>query len=212
MSSSTPKQYLELAGRTVLEWSIAPFLERSDIEGIIVAVAEDDDRFGSLEISNNRRVKRVTGGAERADSVRSALTHLSAGDDAFVLVHDAARPCLHPQDLDRLIRELQSSDVGGLLAAPVSDTLKAGDDTHHVTHTQSRENLWRALTPQMFRFALLRKALSASAGALVTDDASAVEALGKKPKLVQGRTDNIKITVPEDLHFAEFILRERLKG
>jgi 2-C-methyl-D-erythritol 4-phosphate cytidylyltransferase len=212
MSSARPKQYLELAGRTVLEWSLQPFLSRSDVAGIAVALASDDAFFTSLAVARDPRVKNVAGGVERADSVRSALRSLDAADDDFVLVHDAARPCLHPQDLERLIHELQSDDVGGLLACPVSDTLKAGDENLRVTHTPPRDGLWRALTPQMFRFAVLNRALSERTAIRVTDDASAIEAIGLKPKLIPGRVDNIKITVPEDLTYAEFILRERLKA
>ena len=147
------------------------------------------------------------------DSVLAGLhaleTRASARD--WVLVHDAARPCLSNTDLDRLLTELSNDDVGGLLAAPVVDTLKRADDQQRIDQTVSREKLWRALTPQMFRFELLRQALQSAVDnrVAVTDEAQAIEALGLRPKLVVGDADNVKITLPEDLPRAERILRAR---
>ncbi len=206
-----PKQYLQLAGRTVIEWSIAPFLARGDVAGIVVAVSPDDSRFTTLPIAIESRVRVTTGGVERANSVMRGLLALNARDNDWVLVHDAARPCLHEMDLAGLIDELANDEVGGLLAAPVADTLKSADAMQRVSATVPREKLWRALTPQMFRYGLLQKALQAAADAsiAVTDEAAAVERLGLQPKLVAGRSDNIKITVPEDLAYAEYILHAR---
>ena len=147
------------------------------------------------------------------DSVLAGLNALEtrAAAHDWVLVHDAARPCLSSEDLDRLLTELASDDVGGLLAAPVVDTLKRADDQQRVAQTVSREKLWRALTPQMFRFELLRRALTGAIhnGISVTDEAQAIEALGLRPKLIAGDADNIKITLPEDLPRAERILQAR---
>ena len=147
------------------------------------------------------------------DSVLAGLQTLQAHASVhdWVLVHDAARPCLSGADLDRLVNELSNDEVGGLLAAPVVDTLKRADDQQRVDQTVSREKLWRALTPQMFRFELLRRALPSDVNNrfAVTDEAQAVEALGLRPKLIAGDADNIKVTLPEDLPRAERILRAR---
>jgi 2-C-methyl-D-erythritol 4-phosphate cytidylyltransferase len=213
MGAAVPKQYLPLAGRTVIEWSLAPFLQREQIAGVVVVISDGDPRWSQTPLVGHAKIITTTGGAERMDSVlaglRSLETRAAASD--WVLVHDAARPCLSTADLDRLLTELSNDDVGGLLAAPVVDTLKRADDDQRVTQTVSREKLWRALTPQMFRFELLRRALlSAVANRVaVTDEAQAVEALGLRPKLIAGDADNVKITLPEDLPRAERILRAR---
>jgi 2-C-methyl-D-erythritol 4-phosphate cytidylyltransferase len=208
-----PKQYLQLLGRTVLEWALAPFLARSDCNGIIVVLARDDQLWRTLQLSAHPRITTAIGGTERSDSVSAGLVALAgrADDRDWVLVHDAARPCLTAEDLDRLLRELQSDEVGGLLAAPIVDTLKRGDDAERVAETISRQALWRALTPQMFRLDTLRRALSAAkeSNIAVTDEARAIEALGLRPRLVAGDPDNVKITLPEDLRRAERLLRSR---
>jgi 2-C-methyl-D-erythritol 4-phosphate cytidylyltransferase len=211
MAGEAPKQYLSLAGRTVIEWSLAPFLARSDIAQIGVVTSSNDAHFSGLAVARDRRVSTAIGGAERADSVLRGVMALQANADDWVLVHDAARPCLHTDDLARLIDELKSDAVGGLLATPVSDTLKAADDKGFVQATVPRQHLWRALTPQMFRAGLLLQALreASERRVAVTDESAAVEALGYAPKLVAGRADNVKITVPEDLAYAAQILRDR---
>ena len=206
MAGTLPKQYLPLAGRTVLEWSMAPFLARPEFHSIVVALAADDGRWSSLPLAQDKRILAVTGGAERADSVRAGLAaiaeHAHAHD--WVLVHDAARPCLSASDLDQLLATLADDPVGGLLAAPVPDTLKRAGADGRVDVTVSRTQLWRALTPQMFRYGVLRQALEQSGGgARMTDESAAVEALGLKPLLVAGRSDNLKITVPDDIASAE---------
>jgi 2-C-methyl-D-erythritol 4-phosphate cytidylyltransferase len=212
MSAALPKQYLALLDRTVLEWSLAPFLKNAAIGGIAVGHAQGDERIGGVR---DVRIRTFVGGVERADTVLRGLDSLAANEHAsdadWVLIHDAARPCLHEDDLSRLIAELSSDEVGGLLACPVSDTIKSADPQGRVAATVSREHLWRALTPQMFRFGLLRRALLAARekNLSVTDESAAVEALGYRPKLVVGRGDNIKITVPEDLSYAEYVLRAR---
>lgn len=206
MADTLPKQYLPLAGRTVLEWSLAPFLVRPEFHSIVVALAPDDARWSSLPLAQDKRILTVTGGAERADSVRAGLAaiaeHAHAHD--WVLVHDAARPCLTQGDLDQLLVILADDSVGGLLATPVPDTLKRAGADGRVDVTVSRAQLWRALTPQMFRFGLLRQALEQrDGGTQLTDESSAVEALGLRPLLVAGRSDNLKVTVPEDIAIAE---------
>jgi 2-C-methyl-D-erythritol 4-phosphate cytidylyltransferase len=207
MASDIPKQYLQIAGRAVIEHAMAPFLAMRECRGIVVALAVEDVRFRSLAVAADPRVRTAAGGAERVDSVRAALESIEADEREWVLVHDAARPCLSAQDLNALLSTLRDDDVGGLLAAPVVDTLKRAGSDERVTATVDRSSLWHALTPQMFRYGVLRRAL-ASAGA-ITDDSQAVEALGLAPKLVRGSAENLKITVPDDLARAERILLTR---
>lgn len=213
MGATVPKQYLPLAGRTVIEWSLAPFLAHTRTAGIVVVLAEQDRHWLQTALAGDAKIATTIGGAERMDSVLAGLRALQdrAVADDWVLVHDAARPCLSAGDLDRLLNELSDDAVGGLLAAPVVDTLKRADDAGRVSQTVSREKLWRALTPQMFRRDLLQRALQSARanGSAVTDEAQAIEALGLQPKLVAGDADNIKITLPEDLPRAERILKSR---
>lgn len=213
MGSAVPKQYLPLAGRTVIEWSLAPFLAHERAAGVVVALASQDQRWSQTSLATDLKITTAIGGAERMDSVLAGLRALQdrVAPEDWVLVHDAARPCLPTSDLERLLSELSEDAVGGLLAAPVVDTLKRADAGDRVAETVPREKLWRALTPQMFRCHILRRALESalSRGVAVTDEAQAVEALGLQPKLVAGDADNIKITLPEDLLRAERILRSR---
>jgi 2-C-methyl-D-erythritol 4-phosphate cytidylyltransferase len=213
MTGTTPKQYLPLAGRTVLEWALSPFLQRNDVSGVVIAHAAGDNRAHSLAFAKDPRISFVVGGAERGDTVLCGLQSLPAANDDWVLVHDAARPCLHADDLAKLIAQVSNDPAGGLLACRVSDTLKKSDAGGSVEATVPRDKLWRALTPQMFGFDLLRRALltAKERAVAVTDESSAVEMLGIKPKLIAGRSDNIKITMPEDLAYAESILRIRLQ-
>ena len=211
--SSLPKQYLKLAGRTVIEWSIAPFIEHAACAGLVVVISGDDAHWRNIPSSRDPRVRVVNGGQERSDSVLAGVTALrdQCSDQEWVLVHDAARPCLEAADLERLIDTLREDLVGGLLAAPLVDTLKRADDEQRVAATVSREKLWRALTPQMFRYGVLSRALSEASrrGVPVTDEAQAVELLNLKPRLVAGSADNFKITIPEDLARAARVLAER---
>lgn len=211
----TPKQYLELEGRPLLGHVLDVFFRASSIDGLVLATALGDERWRALlPDSPPYPVLNAPGGATRAESVLSALDELAerAAPDDWVLVHDAARPCLSGGDLARLIETLQTDPVGGLLAAPVVDTLKEGDASGRVKATRGRDNLWRALTPQMFRFRLLRGALKGAlaAGVAVTDEASAVEWAGHRPRLVSGGVDNLKVTRPHDLPLAAAILRARV--
>jgi 2-C-methyl-D-erythritol 4-phosphate cytidylyltransferase len=210
-SSGPPKQYLQLAGRSVIEWALAPFLERPDCYRVVVVIAEQDRQWSEHPLAQHSKISTAIGGAERVESVRAGLRALVAlaNEDDWVLVHDAARPCLRATDLSRLIDQLADDRVGGLLGVPVVDTLKRADANDGVTATVSRESLWRALTPQMFRYGVLDRALRAAqdAGVAPTDEAQAVEALGLQPRLVRGDPDNIKITLPEDIERAERLLK-----
>ncbi|MCW8945646.1 MAG: 2-C-methyl-D-erythritol 4-phosphate cytidylyltransferase [Sedimenticola sp.] len=213
MGAEIPKQYLELNGRTVIETALQTLLDHPAIAKVVVAVADTDSWWESLDLAGHNKVTRVSGGAQRADSVLNGLRslHDQAMDSDWVLVHDAARPCLHRGDLDRLINTLYEHPVGGLLACPLSDTIKRVDSQGTVVGTLPREQLWRAFTPQMFRYGILRSALEQAAlqSLSVTDEASAVELSGAAPQIIEGRSDNIKITRPEDLELALFYLSQQ---
>ena len=213
MAAAQPKQYLSLGGTPVLQRSIDALLQLDRIEKVVVALAEDDQHWPSLEASRSDRVATTAGGAERSDSVVAGLRALAAEADRddWVLVHDAARPCLRRTDLERLVESLADDPVGGLLAIPVAETVKRADGESRVLETVPRESLWLAQTPQLFRYGLLLDALLAAQqrGEAVTDEAAAVEAYGSRPKLVAGDPGNIKITRPEDLPLAErYLLQE----
>ena len=210
MGAATPKQYLDLAGQPVLEYSLRLFLDHPRIRGLAIALDAADEGWEALPSAHHPAILRVTGGAERCHSVLNALEALAerAAEDDWVLVHDAARPCLRREDLDLLISTLEHHPVGCLLGVPVRDTMKAANPGGEVQHTVARAGLWHAYTPQMFRLGPLRQALrqAIAAGQLVTDDASALEIAGFQPLLVAGHADNIKITRPEDLDLAHFYL------
>jgi len=213
MGQPTPKQYLPLHGRPVIEHTLQRLLQHPLIEDVVVALGADDAWWPATRYCDHPNVQRVDGGAERSDSVLgalSALASLAAADD-WVLVHDAARPCLRREDLDRLIDGVSNDTVGGLLAVPVHDTVKQSDAAGRVQQTLPRERLWRAYTPQMFRLGRLRQALeqARARGQQVTDDASAMELAGYYPRLIKGCADNIKITRPEDLVLAAFYLQQQ---
>ena len=206
MAADRPKQYLQLGGRSILEHSIGCFLDHPGLKGLVVSVASDDPFWPSLPCSVDPRIARAEGGCERADSVLNALLHLhalGASDEDWVLVHDAARPNLSREDLDKLLSELALDPVGGLLAVPARDTLKRVDKNGRVLETVDRSLIWQAYTPQMFRLGALHRALADSlvADAKITDEASAMEWSGLAPRLIEGRSDNIKVTRPEDLEW-----------
>lgn len=211
MKADCPKQYLQLDHRYILDITLSRLLDNADFSGCMVAIVADDPWWSKTAASTDERVNTCIGGSERADSVLAALEALldRADNDDWVLVHDAARPCLHPADLERLITSLSDHPVGGLLATPVADTLKRkASNSNEIEKTVDRRHLWRALTPQMFRFSALRRALETAiaSGYPVTDESSALEHAGQIPCIVEGRPDNIKITVPADLALAGFIL------
>lgn len=208
--AAVPKQYLPLAGKTVIEHALAPFLADDRCRQIIVALDPADTFFDTLPPARDARLRVVAGGAQRCDSVRNAVLSIDAGADDWVLVHDAARPCVSAAELDALLTQCEGDAVGGLLAAPLSDTLKRGDAQQRVLETPSRESLWRALTPQMFRLGLLCAALQAAQamGRQPTDEAQALEWCGYAPRLVAGRAANLKITAPADLPLAAAVLAQ----
>jgi 2-C-methyl-D-erythritol 4-phosphate cytidylyltransferase len=208
MGGEVPKQYLALGGQSVLEHTLARIAGQPGIVRVIVPVAAHDVRFATLTLPPT--CVAVTGGAERCHSVLAGLDALAgeAADDDWVLVHDAARPCVRGADIARMVAELESNAVGGILAVPVRDTLKRCAADGRIEATVSRDGLWQAQTPQMFRFRLLREAIEAAlaGGELVTDEAQAVERAGHVPRVVAGHGDNLKITQPEDLDLAARIL------
>jgi 2-C-methyl-D-erythritol 4-phosphate cytidylyltransferase len=208
-----PKQYLSIAGRPMIEHSLRALLGHPDVDGVMVALAPDDPWWGGWRYLENKPIYTCIGGAERADSVLAALQALPAtvSDEQWILVHDAARPCLRGVDLTRLLAIGQADPIGAILAAPVRDTLKRAEEgaDQRIARTEPREGLWRALTPQLFRRGGLIRALqSAMRGGLpVTDEAMAMEAIGLKPRLVEGSDDNIKVTTAADVALAESILK-----
>ena len=211
MTSEIPKQYLPLLGQPMIRHALATLCAAPAIEKVFVVLSVGDAQWSSYDWRDlgSKLVPLFCGGPTRADSVLAGLRAISgevAASD-WVLVHDAARPCLAPWHIDKLVRELAHEETGGLLAVPVADTLKRADASRHVTATVARESLWQAQTPQMFRYIMLRRALE---GAIdVTDEASALEAAGLRPKLIQGDATNLKVTYPLDLHLAEWILNNR---
>jgi 2-C-methyl-D-erythritol 4-phosphate cytidylyltransferase len=205
MAAAGPKQYLRLAGKPMLRHTIDAFLSSELISHVYVVVSPDDPLIDALIPAAGVSVLRC-GGASRMESVQNALRQLGEvlGDQDWVLVHDAARPGLNAALIEKLITTIGGDAVGGLLALPVVDTVKrAGSQVA----TVSRDGLWLAQTPQMFRYRLLCNALAAATDAsVITDDASAIEAMGLSPKLVEGHPRNLKVTLPADIRIAEMYL------
>jgi 2-C-methyl-D-erythritol 4-phosphate cytidylyltransferase len=211
MGSNRPKQYLPLRGRAMLEWSLAPFFDAGWVDGIVLVLAKGDSDFAKLPVAGHPKIFTVTGGVARADSVLAGLQTVaersaSLESPVYVLIHDAARPCLTVEDMDTL-REEASDEQGGLLGVPVTDTLKQ-EERESSIRTVDHGTLWRAQAPQLFRLDLLRSALeqALAGGKALADEAAAMELAGYKPQLVRGRESNIKVTYPEDLPLAEFWL------
>lgn len=218
MKANHPKQYLSLLGKPILEHTVECLLTHPAVDLVVVAVSPNDEYFSELEIANHPQVIRVAGGQERADSVLSGLNYLATHHQQaypWVLVHDAARPCLTHDDITQLIEQCTEAKQGGILATPVRDTMKQActdkNGTTCIQQTIDRSLLWHALTPQMFPLQDLTSALSQALerGSNITDEASAMELNQQAPLLVQGRADNIKVTQPEDLALAAFFLTER---
>ena len=210
MQSQQPKQYLNLHGKTVLEHTVEKLLSEKKFQRIVIPVSAKDKAWQSLTLLNNKRIDIIEGGSSRCQSVLNSLNFLSAycSDIDWVLVHDVARPCVSLSDVNLLMNQLCNDEVGGLLAVPVSDTIKKVNSNLDVIATIDRSSLWQAQTPQMFRYLLLLNALKkANEKGTVTDEASAVELAGKIPKIVEGSRVNIKITRPEDLLLARLYLQ-----
>lgn len=213
MGSTHPKQYLPLAGRAMLLHVLETFAQTPEIAHTFVVVSTDDGYIEQLTQEAGMLAAHFTvlrkGGATRGESVLNGLKAVreQVRDEDWMLVHDAARPGLTPELVAHLVKTLRDDPVGGLLALPVVDTLKRSDADGRVETTISRERLWAAQTPQMFRYALLRRALEALPA--VTDEAGAIEALGLRPRMVEGSPRNFKVTLPHDVALAELHLRGR---
>jgi 2-C-methyl-D-erythritol 4-phosphate cytidylyltransferase len=211
MLTDRPKQYLPLAGLTVLEQTLLGLIAHPQIKHVVLALDPADPYFDTLDISIAPWLTRVNGGKERADSVLAGLQSDKLTD--WVLVHDAARPCLSHKDLDSLLQLAPLGSCGGILATPVRDTMKRESvlQMGNIAHTENREGLWHALTPQFFPTKALREALTQAlqAGVSITDEASAMEYMGASVKLIEGDASNIKITRPADLALAEFYFTQR---
>jgi len=209
MQSDRPKQYLSFQGKTLLEHCLDRLLSHSAIVGAVVVLSENDTHWKELDYQAGKPLKVAVGGAERQHSVYSGLLSIQnhCGNDAIALVHDAARPLVSHSDLDQVIAVARQHMAGAILASPVTDTLKRGNTQMEVENTLSREGLWRALTPQVFHLKSLLDALQQvfDKGITITDDAQALELSGYAPALVEGSTDNCKITSPGDLQLAEKI-------
>ncbi|OUS30947.1 2-C-methyl-D-erythritol 4-phosphate cytidylyltransferase [Gammaproteobacteria bacterium 45_16_T64] len=211
MGAPIPKQYLPLYGLTVIEHTLTKLQNIKQFEAIVLCLSEGDEWRPSVDSSVP--ILQAKGGKERCDTVLNGLQQLSpkASPSDWVLVHDVARPCIREADIQRLISEASDHDVGGLLGMPVRDTMKRENGSGEVSETVCRDRLWHALTPQMFRVGELTQALekALSESATVTDEASAMEYMGRKPLLVEGHPDNIKITHPADLALAEMFLKQQ---
>lgn len=209
MAANCPKQYLKIAGKTILEHTLTSLYAHPQIEQIIVVLHPEDTFFKTLAIANSSWLNTVIGGDERSDSVLAGLAQVDS-EQTWVLVHDAARPCLHLEDLSNLLKLADLGETGGILATPVRDTMKRANDSLQVMHTESRDNLWHALTPQLFPLKELRHALltAQKQDVVITDEASAIEFMGGHVNLVQGRASNLKVTQPEDMLLATFYLTQ----
>lgn len=213
MASTIPKQYLPLNGSTVIEHSLR-LLGRLPVESIIVPLNPADEQWqGLASIDQMTKVVTVIGGAQRSESVLNGLLSISGAPEDLVLVHDAVRPCVNIEDINQLIHEVKSDSEckGGILASPVSDTIKRVDHSQTITETVARSELWSALTPQLFRYKELLESMQKAATEQlpITDEASALELAGHKVKVVAGSSQNIKITHPSDLALAEMILKSQ---
>lgn len=209
MGGELPKQYLPLAGQPMIAHALHTLCACAEISTVFVVLAPDDTLFHTYDWTRfgDKLQPLFCGGEMRSDTVLNGLIASELEPDDWVLVHDAARPCLTQAHLAKLIAELRDDAVGGILAVPVADTLKRADDQGRIARTEDRTGLWQAQTPQMFRAGLLAQALQKFQK--TTDEASAIEALGLQPKLVLSETTNFKVTYPQDLLLAELLLREK---
>ncbi len=214
MGGQRPKQYLDIAGQPMIRHAIQAFERHPAIARVYVVIAPDDGYWDSYDWRDLAKLRLLRqGGESRAASVLNGLRAMAGevSTQDWVLVHDAARPCLSQALLDRLLAELTPDPVGGILAQPVADTLKRGDGNGRIRETVSRAAMWGAQTPQMFPHGLLLKALE-QAGTDVTDEASALEALGLQPRLVESDASNLKVTYPGDLEVAAWRLAQAGRG
>jgi 2-C-methyl-D-erythritol 4-phosphate cytidylyltransferase len=219
MQAQCPKQYLTFLGKTLLEHTVERLLLHPQIVKVIIALGAQDQYFPQLALAKNPQVTTVIGGKERVDSVLAGLKSINSDQFPWVLVHDAARPCVSHQDIDNLISTCLCNDIGGLLATPVRDTMKRAYASEHnktqnlVKCTAQRVGLWHALTPQMYRTIELKNAIERALASTqeITDESSAIELSGLASQLIEASSDNLKITRPDDLALAEFILMKQQK-
>ncbi len=213
MGADTPKQYLKIRDKCILEHTLEKFCFHPRIDGVVVVLTENDPYWPLLSLNTHDKIMCAKGGAERCHSVLSGLQHLSemADADDWVLVHDAARPCVRIEDIDKLLDMLSDNTNGGILAVPVRDTMKRANKSNHVSETVDRKGLWHALTPQMFRLTDITAAIenALNKDLLVTDEAQAMELNDVVPILVEGHSDNIKVTHPQDLMLAELFISQQ---
>lgn len=213
VGNERPKQYMSLLGKPMLAYSIAVLANHPRIADVFVVISSEDNLFQSFDWNLSEAKMQVlrVGGATRSQSVANGLRALGedVGTDDWVLVHDAARPCLSGEMLDRLIDGVGGDEVGGLLATRIADTIKSADADNRVSETRPRDGLWGAQTPQMFRRGLLERALSAAISDEVTDESSAIERLGLRPLLIESDVENLKVTFSGDLRLATAILKAR---
>lgn len=203
-NTTQPKQFLSIGKHTIIEYALAPLIARDDIEKIVV-VLNDQQQWRNLPIAKHPKIITTQGGDTRSQSVLNGLAALAATEDDWIVVHDAARPCLSDSELAHLLAAIADHPVGGLLATPVRDTLKKSDAEGCIENTVDRSDLWQAQTPQCFRFGLLQQALTKYRD--VTDESEAVERLGYRAKLVPGLLTNFKVTHPEDIQLAQKLVR-----
>lgn len=213
MQAECPKQYLEINNQSVLAHTTYRLLSHPKIAKVIIVVSDEDEYFSQTDLANNPNIIRVSGGKERVDSVLNGLKSVDTKRNPWILVHDAARPCITHSDIDKIIGECISNNCGGLLAAQVVDTMKQSNYEHDnlVGQTIERSNLWHAFTPQMYKTTELKKSIESALqqGLDITDESSAIELAGLPSLLVLGRRDNIKITRPEDMALATFYLAQQ---
>lgn len=217
MKSDVPKQYLAFQSSTLIEFTLKRLMTCQRIQRIVVALDSEDSYWDKTSYTADQRVITTHGGNERADSVLNALQALKAAaelnvkSDDWVLVHDAARPCVMATDINLLIDHCMENDTGAILASPIIDTIKLVKNQNKIQTTVKRDDLWRAFTPQIFKLAALETALitAKNAGFIVTDEASAMENMGYQPLIVEGRADNIKVTSPTDLNLANYIIKQQ---
>ncbi len=209
-ASDTPKQFLEIAGKLAIQHSIDAFDGMDEIEGIVLVMPKNQCLWQDIELNANKPLMYTTGGSNRAQSVLHGLLILepSVADDSWILIHDAARVCITQSDIRNLMNACKLNNQGGLLVKPINDTIKYSENGTHAKKTINRSKLRAALTPQMFPFKQLLEVLEKADNDVITDEASAFEEAGIMPLMVNGRSDNIKITHIEDLLLAEFILRK----
>ena len=211
MKTLQPKQYLTIDNQTVLEHTVERLLTHPAIDKVIIAIGSEDEYYATTQLIQLKNVSTVVGGKERVDSVLAGLKAININEYPWVLVHDAARPCVSHNDISALISQCIQLNNGGLLATPIRDTIKRSNNNNLVRETVDREQLWHALTPQLYPTSILLQAIETALAnnISITDEASAIEYLGQESLLVEGSGDNIKITRPDDLHLAEFILAKQ---